>query len=499
MKELALRYLERGWSVLPADRMTKRPLVKWEEFQTRLPTPDEVNLWFTKWPDANVGAVTGKVSNITVLDHDILELPVPVVSRIAAVSGSGGRHYFFRYNPIPNTSSRKNATSNKEALGYDFRNDGGFIVLAPSIHESGGRYRWLRGFTGELPVLPDDVATAYMQPTAVQQRTVPQEDWMIKAIQDLSEGHVHNTLVSVLGKFRSHNFSEEATFKFLEPHCLANGKPFDGLKSKISEIFARYEPKVSISVENEDAESVEDLFKVDEEQEWIIPGILAKNSIAMVVGLPESQKTWAAMDLAIESSRGGDWLGLFPVKPVKTLFVEQERDRKESKRRFKQLINHKGIVTLANLCFKLGSTIKINLDNSYQGFIRLLERTRPELVIIDSFISFHTKAMKDEGDMQSVMDRIKNLRSQFNCTFLFVHHDSKLAFLAAQEGREPGMNEMMGSIAISASCESLFTIQKTKGGGSIVYHTKSTLAKKSQPFAFTVEDVGENIIVRGTK
>jgi hypothetical protein len=50
---------------------SKRPLIsKWGEYQNRRPTEEEVKKWFTDFPSANIGIVTGKVSNIVVFDFD---------------------------------------------------------------------------------------------------------------------------------------------------------------------------------------------------------------------------------------------------------------------------------------------------------------------------------------------------------------------------------------------------------------------------------------------
>ena len=68
--EVAMKYLNAGLSALPADRTKKCPCVKWKEWQTRLPTPDEERAWFANKPDA-ICIVCGKVSgNLEVLDFD---------------------------------------------------------------------------------------------------------------------------------------------------------------------------------------------------------------------------------------------------------------------------------------------------------------------------------------------------------------------------------------------------------------------------------------------
>ena len=48
----------------------KQPCVKWKEYQDRLPTEDEVAVWFTQNPLANIAIITGKISNIVVFDLD---------------------------------------------------------------------------------------------------------------------------------------------------------------------------------------------------------------------------------------------------------------------------------------------------------------------------------------------------------------------------------------------------------------------------------------------
>ena len=57
-------------------------------------------------------------------------------SCLKARSGGDGWHCFFEY-----TSKLKTSTS--VAPGVDVRNDGGYIVVEPSKHISGGEYLWL--------------------------------------------------------------------------------------------------------------------------------------------------------------------------------------------------------------------------------------------------------------------------------------------------------------------------------------------------------------------
>ena len=66
----ALAYVERGWAAMPMEARGKRPVVAWQELQSRLPTVAEVKGWFARPRAVNVGIVTGAVSNLVVVDVD---------------------------------------------------------------------------------------------------------------------------------------------------------------------------------------------------------------------------------------------------------------------------------------------------------------------------------------------------------------------------------------------------------------------------------------------
>jgi bifunctional DNA primase/polymerase-like protein len=66
----ALAYVRRGWSVIPLWPRQKRPLIPWAAYQRARADETEVREWYDRWPDANVGIVTGAVSSLVVLDVD---------------------------------------------------------------------------------------------------------------------------------------------------------------------------------------------------------------------------------------------------------------------------------------------------------------------------------------------------------------------------------------------------------------------------------------------
>ena len=157
MFKTALWYLGRGYAVIPVAR-TKKPLVPWDEFQTRRPRPDELQTWWDKWPDANVGIVTGKISGLTVIDCDSPG-GIDSVAKVAGdkfvaptVQTSRGVQYYCQFEP-------KAVNRHTVMEDVDIRSEGGFVVAPPSVHASGKTYAWVEPFTLENVPLPFVPAT----------------------------------------------------------------------------------------------------------------------------------------------------------------------------------------------------------------------------------------------------------------------------------------------------------------------------------------------------
>src|SRR6266478_6383599 len=66
--ETALACIARGWYVFPCKPGDKTPLVR-SRFKDASNSEEQVRLWWTLWPRANVAIATG-ASGLTVLDCD---------------------------------------------------------------------------------------------------------------------------------------------------------------------------------------------------------------------------------------------------------------------------------------------------------------------------------------------------------------------------------------------------------------------------------------------
>lgn len=192
------------------------------------------------------------------------------------------------------------------------------------------------------------------------------------------------------------------------------------------------------------------------------------------------------------------WLNKFKVnRPLKVLFIDQERSKVESKRRFKALLQAKQLDKqhVPYLYTKFGTSYRLNLPQSFEAFRKYLQTISPDLIIWDSFATAHTSEENNRQSIQAVLEKIKELRNEFGCTFLFIHHENKTAFNTGEEAQDPSIAHMAGNVAIPAAADLVLTVRKSEGGTSIIYNTKNTLAPAIEPFTISVEDVENGIKV----
>jgi hypothetical protein len=113
--------------------------------------PEVIREWWRRWPDANIGIVTGKVSgNLVGLDIDPahggdvslaeLERQYGALPNTWIVrTGGGGYHHYF----IVPEGIEVRCSTGVIAPGIDVKGEGGYLVAPPSLHQSGNRYELL--------------------------------------------------------------------------------------------------------------------------------------------------------------------------------------------------------------------------------------------------------------------------------------------------------------------------------------------------------------------
>jgi hypothetical protein len=150
--DYAYQATTQGIHIFPCDPKTKRPLITdWPNQATT--NHDQIAYWWSVYPDAMIGAVTGHKSGFYVLDIDVKDGidAFTKLEKLEAAYGkldyttmvktpSGGIHL---YIPMPDADIRNSA--GKLGAGIDIRGNGGYVIYAGSVRADGEAYSIISG------------------------------------------------------------------------------------------------------------------------------------------------------------------------------------------------------------------------------------------------------------------------------------------------------------------------------------------------------------------
>lgn len=211
IREIALTYGRRSWQVVPLHTVAERQCScgkadckssgkhprTWGGLREASSDESQIQGWFDRWTNSNIGIVTGEGSGLVVVDidprhgGDVSWAELVVLHgqprTVEVVTGSGGSHYYFRH-----PGRRIGNTSNKLGAGIDTHGDGGYVVAPGSRHASGEEYRWAMGAS------PDEVPLA------------PMPDWLLDRLEKPKqpEGVARHTAVA---RAPEHDFEDDIT------------------------------------------------------------------------------------------------------------------------------------------------------------------------------------------------------------------------------------------------------------------------------------------------
>lgn len=220
-----------GWAVIPVNSVRegrctcgktncsssgKHPLTRYgsKEATKGLKVIEQ---WSRKFPDSNVGIVTGAESGLFVLDVDeeesLEELEEEYGSlphTVEAITGSGGRHIYFKFHP-----GIKNSVGFRK--GLDIRSSNGFVLAPNSRHISGNRYEF------ELSSHPSNTTVAeapewlieLLKPKEIAEvRRKPASYWL-PILEGLKEGKGRNQAAASLSGMLLRKFETAVAYEFL--------------------------------------------------------------------------------------------------------------------------------------------------------------------------------------------------------------------------------------------------------------------------------------------
>ena len=167
--DAALEYARQGIPVFPCNPLDKKPLTS-SGFKDATKDEAQVRAWWSKWPNAMIGAPTGPASGMWVVDLDLdparkidgkATLDQLIAQRgqipetLRTVTPRGGQHLIFCWDA--GVEIRNSA--GKIGPGVDVRGNGGYVCLPPSKSAAGGQYRWVSNGVAQAAQAPSWLIT----------------------------------------------------------------------------------------------------------------------------------------------------------------------------------------------------------------------------------------------------------------------------------------------------------------------------------------------------
>ncbi len=523
----ALLYAEKGWFPFPCwpiregrwacrdpkcDSPGKHPLgpLVPNGLKDATNDPDTIKRWFAgEYADANVALSLGPAGLLAVdvdgppgeaalqtlvaKNHEL-----PETTEAKSGRPEGGRHIVFTAGANHGLRNRKIGTK------LETRGDGGYIVVAPSIHQSGARYQWsVRSAPAPIPAWlravatkrqPADPARALERLPAASQASTRYGAAALHdecaAVRRAEDGDRNNTLFQAacragelvaggeLDENDARNALADAAITAGLGHAETAKTIDSGIKTGATEPRSaptadsprrsdmtapraerhRTETRPATNetpVDTTNALAVETWAefsaRAGEEVEWLVDGLIPVGGIALLGAAAKAGKTWLGLASAISVAAGVPFLG-HPVKRGPVLYVAMEGQRAGLRARVGAMARGMGLDPdhdLAHLHFVYKPRGLNLLDATWAtALAKAAKAIGAVLVILDVLRATARVRETGEGvdDLRRLVEHLAPL-TDHDVTILALHHFKKWSQGSADmpiEERLSGSGDLWG-------------------------------------------------------
>lgn len=222
-------------SVIPLKHRDKRPLVEWKEYQKRMPTSEEIDNWFKRTDEINIGYVCGEVSEyLIVIDFDNKELYNLFENRLpitAIVMTARGYHVYFRVRTKVAKARFEVWKDGAKIGGIDVQGEGSYAVAPGSVHPSGEEYRFIRKvtpylFEGDLVQWIQDTLLKYTKGKGFEIRGVKNDPIDIPMIlKGVDEGARNDSCIRLATWYRKCGKEKQEALRLCTDWNMRNSPP----------------------------------------------------------------------------------------------------------------------------------------------------------------------------------------------------------------------------------------------------------------------------------
>lgn len=493
----ALDDVSRGWSVFPLIAKDKRPRTK-NGFYDATTDAEVVKATWAKWPDSNVGIVTGEPSGgLLVIDVDVHNDGTDGFDSLAAwerqngklpetaraKTGAGGSHIFYYVH-----EHIKNRTGVLE--GVDIRCDGGYIVGPGSIHPNGIRYEW-EFDPDEYPIAEADenvlaLVNKGKQKTKAESFTVPDK---------ITSGTRNDTIYRLACSLQAKGLSDTAILAACRAENMTRCDPAldDDEVVKIVESALRHDKGTSIKEPDKKTPlvvSVADIQEID--AEWLIEDVMPRGQISIwggdggegkgfvvcdaIAGLTTGRP--CLLDMQVVKQGFTDYSQLHVRDPATVLYLSGEDSFEVTLRR---RLRKAGADMTRVLTMNFTSQLDANITTGSAALEQVIETYRPDLLVLDPLESFLDESVKmsERNAMRQSLRPLLKYGEQYGLTTLIVAHSNK--------GKNVwGRKRLADSSDLWDIARSVFLLGRTPDKHRYMSHEKSNYGPLQKTIIFDI-------------
>lgn len=194
--------------------------------------------------------------------------------------------------------------------------------------------------------------------------------------------------------------------------------------------------------------SSKEILETPKEKNFIIEGLLQKDTLTQLYSPPAEFKSLVSLYLAVCVSNGKPFLDL-KTKKSNVLYLDKENNRQMLRERL-QLI-HKGL-GLRRKKFPLTFLLREGmLDDEHfvETLAEYVEENNIQLIIFDTLIRFNSGEENSAKDMNRLYKSFLKLQEATGCAIWFLHHTNK-------------SGEYRGSIDLKGQVDCQYKLKRTK-------------------------------------
>ena len=512
--QAAIAWAGMGWQVFPIVPRGKTPYGHGQfcgraephdcGFHCATTDPDQLAGWWSDHPDSNIG-ITAR--DATVVDEDrigaLLAAGVSLPKCPWAVTGraAGGRHFFLRAPAAWRGLDGDNVKTTYRVAAVEVKGfDKGYVVAAPSIHETGTRYELrMGGYVPEIPMRALEAlveTTEVMRPGSLNGSSITfSEGYGLP--DSVDEGGRYKAIVRYVAHLYNRGFSIDEMWPLVVSQLAPRFHKrlpdrdlrdrFDRATKDLGQHLgaprnapaAPTGPLLDAALTEFDSRPVE----------WLWPSWLPRGVVTLMDGNPGVSKSTLVADLVARITTGRDWPddspGLGP--PGRAMWITTEDDPGRVLRpRIEAAGGDAALVRFV--------TSEVVLPDVADAFRELLVARASEplglaIAILDplfSHISAKVKSIADAEMRQNVMNPLSAAAEASGISILVVRHFSKDTAASA-------INRGAGSLGgIVGAARALWTVihdpDDETGDTKVVGVSKLNYARLPVPRRYRIED-----------